>query len=110
MIKGDKMRVSNWTECPKCKQIAEAEGAKREMDDEEVQISRKPNKHRGSCLEDFLAEEGSLEEKSDEPVESNETLRETYEIGIFEGVFETVYQARCTECGFSFEFNHNVGV
>jgi len=35
------------------------------------------------------------------------TLREDYEIGIFQGEFSVEYCGQCSECGFKFEFKHS---
>ncbi len=38
--------------------------------------------------------------------DGEETLREDFEVGIYDGVFEILYTGVCQTCGFSHTFRH----
>lgn len=86
------MSADNWEECPKCKKKKEA--LERKL---EVEYGIIPKKE----YEDLQAEVISLKS------EPKFSLREDWEIGIYDGEFEVDYGASCDKCGFKFRFKHN---
>ena len=92
------MSADNWTDCPKCKQKAETEfnatlellahGYGRMPEDEYLKLHK-----------DILAG----------VIVKSETVREDYEIGIYDGEFCVSYRASCNAngCGFELSFEHN---
>lgn len=86
------MSADNWTTCPKCKWNEEK---KKEKD------IKKLNKYYGKIPASEFAEKYK---KINEPILIDCTLREDYEIGISDGLFEGEYRASCSECKFSFEW------
>ena len=86
------MSASNWAVCPKCKQQAEDK-----IKDAYGRVS--------------ASEYQELLKARDAQLSGNSaTLREDWEIGIYNGVFEVSYSASCTECGFEFSYSHNENV
>jgi len=86
------MSADNWTNCPKCVRKAVNDFDK---------LEQKFSKAYGVVTEE---EYGRLSEKVAAGVPRVEqTLREDYDVGIFEGVFRFTYCASCTKCGFKFK-------
>jgi hypothetical protein len=78
------MSADNWTFCPKCKDSK--------------------NKELESLYGKIPAEE-YLKKAKELSTESNEeTLREDYEIGIWDGKFRISYDAYCEACGYEYTF------
>lgn len=88
------MSADNWGKCPKCKQLKEAEQVKAKAD-ADASYGRIP-----------AAEWTKLNRKANEPVKFDDTLREDYETGIYNGVFSVDYHGSCDRCGFKFSFKH----
>lgn len=105
------MSADNWTICPRCEE-KRLETYKRALEESSIRLKKK--------IED-LAKETNLpvplnpEEykirlteiiKAEETVqpEAEDTLREDFDIGIYEGHFSIEYEAKCTKCGFEFSF------
>ena len=88
------MSADNWTVCPKCKEKAKQAQA--------ALLSRVETDYGKVAAAEYL----ELVKQSKQPIEEEHTLREDYEIGIWEGEFRVFYGARCEECGFSHEFEH----
>ena len=89
------MGADNWTKCPKCAILANKKTA---------QVRDNINRNYGKIPQD---EYDHLIEKSKEPIELLDTLREDYEIYMTEDrFFEVEYSAACSKCGFKFEFKH----
>ncbi len=89
------MSADNWRVCPACKRKHEAkhETLKLEAGAAYGKVPR----------EEYLA----MLEKSIEPLNLEETLREDYEIGVdSKGEFFVSYGASCQTCDFTFAFNH----
>lgn len=89
------MPADNWAICPRCKEKKE-----QAYDDLQDQVAT----DYGKVPADQYLE---LVKKAKEPIEFENTLREDYEIGIWEGKFEIHYCAGCIECGFSHKFKHD---
>ncbi len=47
-----------------------------------------------------------LQQKEAQNPTLEQTLRENCVIGIYQDIFRVTYGARCTECGFSYKFEH----
>lgn len=90
------MSADNWTVCPKCG--TENEGA------EERERERRKALYGTIPMEEWEA----LNKKPLPQDEPEDTLREDYEIGIWDGKFFAKYSGYCTndDCDFQFEFNH----
>jgi len=87
------MSATNWRKCPKCTKLA----AKKKLD-----LSLKLARAYGKVSEDEYLE---LLTEQQTPVEpTGRTLREDYELGIWNDVFEVSYSAYCSECGFTKKF------
>lgn len=87
------MSADNWTECPKCsKEALDAHGAKLEAAQASYgNVSAK--EYRKLILE------------AEKPYEPEITLREDYEIGIYNGKFRVSYRAHCSVCGFTYKYS-----
>lgn len=87
------MSADNWATCPSCSQQKSL--ALRKL---KAQYGKIP-------VEDYMQK---LEEvESIEPTDNDKpTLREDYEIGIFDEKFEISYYAQCEKCGFKKKFKH----
>lgn len=86
------MSADNWTVCPKCKVADEAkyEASQKEIAKAYGKVS----------AEEYLKQVQAAPKLP----ESHETLREDYEIGIYEGEFSVSYTGCCNICNFSFSF------
>lgn len=92
------MSADNWGECPKCETQRQADI---------VALSQKSSDSYGKVSVDaFDAMRQELADLLNNDMDA--TLREDYEFYLDPdtGVFEARYSARCTECGWSFKFNH----
>lgn len=93
------MSADNWAACPACvKRLDVAVG----------EAERAAEKAYGVVpvdewmkLRDTVA---AAQAKRDEP---EQTLREDYEIGVSDGVFEVDYRAHCSKCQWSYAFKHD---
>lgn len=86
------MSADNWTECPKCKEKALEHKRLAIMDAE---------KQYGKVSSIRYLE--LIERANKINTDTDNSLREDYEIGICKDIFEINYRASCS-CGFSFEF------
>jgi hypothetical protein len=91
------MGANNWGECPQCRRDAAAKQQRRA-------------KVVGEAYGQVSSEEyQTLFKRASEPISLSQTLREDYEIRTTaNGRFMVDYGASCRECGFSFEFRHEV--
>ena len=90
------MSADNWTKCPNCGDTHEKEIARRRA---------ALNKSYGKVdAAEYLTKTRELEEFSKQ--EQEDTLREDYEQGIYEGKYYVSYHGSCTACDFSFEYKH----
>lgn len=92
------MSADNWTVCPKCRP---------HLSKDKTAAITAANALYGTVpaaeFMEALAKANALPEEDDEPTQ----LREDYEIGLYKsGWFEISYSCSCTQCGFSWEFNH----
>lgn len=91
------MSADSWTYCLKCRRDSEAlisDG----LEKLRAQYGKIPEA-------DYLATANALADDAERLPRS--TLKENYQVGIDEDRFLVKYRASCTECGFSFEFDHN---
>ena len=87
------MSADNWAMCPACKKKNDDNNAKR-IKDAESQYGEIPS-----------GEYRALIKKAEKPIELEETLREDYEIGIYEdGSFQVSYRGKCETCGLQHTF------
>lgn len=89
------MSADNWAICPKCmqKQIEEHEQLKRQVGESYGVVP----------VEQYL----QLRRKLEIPVKFEYTLREDYEIGVYEdGEFSISYKGYCDKCKFNYEYKH----
>ena len=84
------MSADNWTKCPRCYKKAE---------DKAALVYGKVSREEYERIRRAVPEDGP-----------EETLREDYEIGIYDGMFEVTYSGYCAECGFEFNFEHKTPV
>lgn len=88
------MSADAWIVCPKCKADAESTHSK---------ILKSVYEAYGKVsAEEYLKRVQSTAKRP----ELHETLREDYEIGIYNGEFSVNYNGSCKTCGFSFSFKH----
>ncbi len=94
------MSAENWAICPKCKRLDEE---KRQLLADQIKTSY------GNLPESEYLE---LVERFKAPAKIEETLREDYELGIWNKEFSISYGANCDKCGFeySFNFSKEVGI
>ena len=86
------MSADNWAKCPKCAKLAE---------DKKSVLLLKTQQAYGKVSED---EYSDLLLELQTPIVLKRTLREDYEIGIWNNVFEVSYSAHCSKCGFVKKF------
>ena len=88
------MSADNWTICPNCVLLNEQERER---------IQRKLGESYGIIpFDQYIA----LVEKGESIEEITETtLREDYEIGIYNGEFSIKYRCHCLECNFSYDYD-----
>lgn len=87
------MGADHWAICPKCNAANLAAKEKQQLDAGAAygKVTR--------------AEYLKMLETANAPVETKETLREDYEIGVDKnGVFEVAYGCSCSECNFKFHY------
>lgn len=91
------MSANNWAECPKCEEekISKVEELKRKISDSYGKVSETEYNMLKIRLEKIKA------------VVSNPTLREDYEIGIWDGQFKVGYYASCEKCDYSYEYTYS---
>ncbi len=88
------MSADNWAQCPRC-----MEQHKQSIKDAEEHERRAYGK---LPPEDYMA----LVRENAERTEPDSTLREDYEIGVYQGVFSIHYTGACKVCGFRIRFEH----
>lgn len=86
------MSADNWTKCPKCMPL---------------RLKERDKIHQlyGRISEQEYSELLRKQQKTIESEDDN-TLREDYKIGIFDGVFTVSYFGYCSRCGFEKQFSH----
>ncbi len=87
------MSADNWAICPQCKQKVEQ--------DQRALIARAANAY-GNVSE--VEYHKLKKEVASFPSAPEHTLREDYDMGIWEGKFEVTYKAACSECTFRHTF------
>lgn len=95
------MSADSWTTCPACEEagrndVSKYARAKKELDELYGKIPADDYAERLRRLSSLPTRE-----------EEEETLREDFQIGIFNGEFTVEYGAHCTVCGWSFEYDNN---
>jgi len=100
------MSADNWTICPRCEE-KRLETYKKVLEEGTERLKKKikdltkkvkdPEEYRIQLTEIMEAEGVAQPEAED-------TLRENFDIGIYEGHFFIEYEAECTKCGFKFSF------
>jgi hypothetical protein len=88
------MSADNWAICPKCK-----EKAKRMH----VNLLNRIETDYGKVTANEYLE---LIEQSKQSIEEEHTLREDWEIGIWNNEFFVSYRASCSVCKFSYNFKY----
>lgn len=88
------MSADNWAKCPRClKQAAD----KKKAAEEAMQLG-----YGKVPQEEFLV----LKAEADAPIALEDTLREDYEVGIWQYDFRLHYDASCEVCGFKFSYRY----
>ena len=90
------MSADSWAKCPKCG--GTAIDKRQEVADK---LADAYGKVTSSEYLDMLAEAQTIE------YDDAETLREDYEIGIFDGEFFVKYCGHCEKCGFEYNFKYS---
>ncbi len=91
------MSADRWSVCPRCKDTKEKEYSER-VDAVAKMYGKVPAEEYEQAKKDLFYEE-----------DFEETVREDYEIGIWENKFFVSYSAHCTSrgCNFVVKFNHS---
>jgi hypothetical protein len=90
------MGADKYTECPKCLKKREVEFKKFET---------KHNESYGKVSRDtYLKNIEKLNEMKRELDTPIKTVREDFEIGIYDGEFEVDYSSSCSKCDFAFTY------
>ena len=89
------MSADNWGKCPKC-----GDDENREYEKAEKELARAYGRVDSITYLTMAAELKAI------PREYRESLREDYEIGIFDGEFSVEYCGCCDECGFEYKFKY----
>lgn len=90
------MSADRWSMCPGCKKKAEQK---------RKDLLKQIEDGYGKIPADEFMELVERSAQPQKPLTLN-TLREDWEIGIYEGEFGVDYYASCEECGFSYVFKH----
>jgi hypothetical protein len=90
------MSADNWTQCPRC---ARARGVEAENKAVQVEAS-----YGNVTVEEFDQLRSELADLRARPVD--ETFREDWEIGVFDGEFYVKYKGVCGTCNLRYEFKH----
>lgn len=88
------MSAKNWTECPRCEQLAKEKKAGLEAR-AKTAYGKMPQEKYERLLRAFRR-----------PIKLENSLREDYEWEFHEGEFSINYRASCSDCGFSFQHVH----
>lgn len=94
------MSANNWTECPKCRVLADAEKLAKQKAAAEAYGKVSPEEWQ------------RMTKEADASGDLDETLREDWEIGLWKnrktGIqeFYASFSASCEVCGFSHKFKH----
>jgi predicted Zn-ribbon and HTH transcriptional regulator len=88
------MSADNWAKCPQCQEDLRLEREKN-FETLEGQYGKIPKLEYDKALA-ILTDQNTTEITS--------SLREDYEIGIWDEEFFVSYKGRCDNCGFSYEF------
>lgn len=94
------MSADNWTQCPRCS-LLNATAL-------EVEQRRVAALYGKVSVDEFDRARAALSVL--EAAEPQQTLREDYEIGIYNGAFDVSYRGGCEKCGFEHTFKHNAQV
>lgn len=92
------MSADNWASCPACK---------KKQDNELIILQKEIEETYGRIPRDGWEK---LKESNEKKMKLclDQTLREDYEIGMFEeGEFYVSYSASCSVCNFEFSFKHS---
>lgn len=90
------MSADNWTRCPNCTKQA------REQKEKHAQVLA--DAYGKVPREKYLALEKEANDR--QLVQFEDTLREDYEIGIWNGEFTVSYGASCSVCNFKYEYKY----
>lgn len=84
------MSADRWTQCPQC-------------DKKRLELKRKLNDVYGKVsLGEYIRLQDELKNLANE---SEYTLREDYEQGANDGIYEVHYSAHCSKCNFKFKYD-----
>ena len=83
------MSADNWTTCPNC------------LNEYEKKLKLINESYGKVSAEEYIKMLSTLKD----PVYNKSTLREDYEMGIKDGVFEINYQSYCEICDWGFKYN-----
>ena len=84
------MSADNWTVCPKCEERTKEAKEHKELISAHGKIE--------------LAKSNEMQVKYQQEMEPVQSMREDYELGIREGVFEVSYSSYCETCKFEFKY------
>jgi predicted Zn-ribbon and HTH transcriptional regulator len=87
------MSADNWTVCPKCQKEVDKKYAKEKqfLASQYGKISAYAFVERSNAFKNMTLKD---------------TLREDYEIGIYEGEFYIRYSGCCSKCGYEFKYDY----
>jgi len=89
------MGADNWAICPRCRVTA--------IKGREAGAKKADKAYGVKSAEDYL----QLRAEAEKPLDLGQTLREDYGIGVgMDGLFGVNYSARCTACGFAYEYKY----
>lgn len=102
------MSADNWTVCPKClsKFATEVSNWKKKMEESygKIPIEEFNDLQKKVAIYQHALQNGMKDAVMTDIEDETDTLREDYEIGIRDDVFEVSYSASCDKCGF--RYNH----
>jgi hypothetical protein len=84
------MSADNWTECPQCSK-------------KKIELNKRLDDLYGKISIDEYKK--LLDQSKSLDMITSDTLREDYEQGINEGIYEVHYEAHCSVCGFTFKYD-----
>lgn len=88
------MSANNWTLCPRCKKLAESAKINRLLEAENNYGKIPADEYR------------RLFDQAVKPKPLEETMREDYEIGVYNDEFEVNYYAHCQKCYFEYRYKN----
>lgn len=99
------MSADNWTTCPNCVKLetSKIEKLRKQAEESYGSVSFTEYAKLLRQLENAIKSRENKEKEREDTF----TLREDYEIGVYNGKFEVNFGASCNKCGWQHNFKHS---